>query len=65
MDYLKLVPVKLETKLANIKVLQLLISVTKDVYKQDAGNVTLSFGVEKVEQTAAAALYKIDLKVKT
>ena len=65
MDYLKLVPVKLETKLANIKVLQLLISVTKDVYKQDAGNVTLSFGVEKVEQTAAAASYKIDLKVKT
>ena len=65
MDYLKLVPAKLETKLANIKVLQLLISVTKDVYKQDAGNFTLSFGVEKVEQTAAAALYKIDLKVKT
>ena len=55
MDYLKLVPVKLKTKLSYSKVLQSLISVTKDVHKQDAGNVKLSFGVEKVEQTAAAA----------
>ena len=49
MDFFKLVPVKHNTKLPNIKALQYSISITKDVFKQDLGNVTLTSGVEKVE----------------
>ena len=65
MDFFKLVPVKHNTKLPNIKALQQSISITKDVFKQDLDNVTLTSGVEKVEQTAAVASHKINLKVRT
>lgn len=41
------------------------ILITKDVLKQDLGNVTLYFGIEEVEQASAAASHEINSTVRT